>query len=69
MTSAAEFTFAHQEGVVTLELFDAQGRIVDVLRGDKSPIEWSVPLTLPRGTYFARLNAGVRGEIVKVVLQ
>jgi hypothetical protein len=50
-----------------LEIFDAHGRQVDVLRPLAGQITWNPSRNLTRGIYFARAM-GERGNVVKFVL-
>ena len=51
----------------TLEIFDANGRQVDVLRPMAGEITWNPGRNLTRGIYFARITSGTPG-VVKFVL-
>ena len=63
----AEFRFDDRGGAPSLQIFDAQGRLVDLLIPQMGIVRWS-PRDESRGIYFARLTTNGRSETVKFIL-
>jgi hypothetical protein len=63
----AEFRFDDRLESPRLQIFDAQGRLVDLLIPMAGKLRWS-PTNASRGVYFARLTAKGHSETVKFVV-
>lgn len=68
VSSGAEFGFDGGIGNPTLEIFDPQGRLVDLLRPRGQRVRWNPGGSLPRGVYFARLRGAGVSETVKFLV-
>jgi hypothetical protein len=59
------------EGVhssATLEIYDPQGRLIELLHPSRGQVRWQPSASAPRGIYFARLSDGTRSDVVKFAL-
>lgn len=68
VSSTAEFMSDSEIRYPTIEIFDPQGRLVDLLRPLSHRVQWSPRGSLPRGVYFARLRGAGVSETVKFLV-
>ncbi len=52
----------------TLEIYDPQGRLIELLHPSGGQVRWQPSASAPRGIYFARLSDGGRSDVVKFAL-
>jgi hypothetical protein len=64
---AVEFTFSDAVSP-TLEIYDSEGRVIDVIRAPRDGFVWTPNQPLGAGVYFARLDDAGRSQVVKFVL-
>jgi hypothetical protein len=64
----AEITFTGGLGNPVFEIYDPQGRVVDVIRGQQPPYIWEPGATTRPGVYFVRLRAAGSTTVTKFVL-
>ena len=64
----ATFTFDPVMESPSLSIYDAHGRLVDVLRPGGGSAKWSPGDRAPSGVYFARLANGGRGQTVRFLV-
>jgi hypothetical protein len=68
VSTSAQFSFDQDIEAPILEIFDPQGRLVDLLRPLGPVIRWSPARSWPRGVYFARLRGQGVSETVKFLV-
>lgn len=68
VSANAEFSFDKGIAAPVLEIFDPQGRLVDLLHPSSQGVRWSPARSWPRGIYFARLRGTGVSETVKFLL-
>lgn len=68
ISAEAEFVFNGNMQVHSLEVFDPQGRLIDLLHPSGSRVRWSPSGSLPRGIYFARVQGRNVSETIKFAI-
>jgi hypothetical protein len=66
--SNAEFALEGNAEPPLLEIYSADGRLMDVLRFVAGRVRWERVSSVPRGQYFARVDNGRRSKTVKFVV-
>jgi hypothetical protein len=64
----AEITFTEGLGNPVIEIYDPQGRVVDMIRAQQPPYIWQPSATMRPGVYFVRLRAAGSMTVTKFVL-
>ena len=68
ISAEAEFVFDGDMQALVLEIFDPQGRLIDLLHPSGHRVRWSPSGSLPRGVYFARVQGRNISETVKFAI-
>jgi len=63
--NAAEFSFVSDVASAALEIYNIQGRLMEVLIPKDRQAVWVLDASVPRGIYFARLRGAAVPEVVK----
>lgn len=64
----AAFTIDPPVSGWTLEIYDAQGRLLDALQPVGSELRWTTPESATSGVYFARLQGAQTTQVVKFLV-
>ncbi len=64
--TSAEFSFGDDAIIAPVEIFDLQGRLIQVLIPANRRVFWIPDASVPRGVYFARLGGPTLSQAVKL---